>query len=172
MSTVPSEVSVELLCLSFFGIQSVFGVLEVLDGLQGLLQLLVKGVVFLSQYSVLQAELRDVATQLQVVMTTVLTELLHLSKQDLHTLHQSLQLLLLLCHTVVLLQSYTIFIKPMRGKLIQKHGPTQTAIPSRVSLTNLLNPVRLIPSLFKLFLFLPLVFLLYIYIGRQVMMQH
>lgn len=104
MSTVPSEVSAELLCLSFFGIQSVFGVLKVLDGLQGLLQLLVKGVVFLSQYSVLQAELRDVATQLQVVMTTVLTELLHLSKQDLHTPHQSLQLLLLLSHTVVLLQ--------------------------------------------------------------------
>lgn len=70
---VLSELSVELLSLPFFGIQSVFGVLEVLDGLHGLLQLLVKGVVFVSQYSVLQAELHDVATQLQVVMATVPT---------------------------------------------------------------------------------------------------
>jgi len=51
----------------------------------------------------------------------------------------------------------------MRGKLIQKHGPTQTASVSRVSLINLLNPVCLIPCLSS-FLLCLLLFSFFFYI--------
>lgn len=89
-----SELSAEFLGLPLLRVESVLGVLQLLDNFLGPFHLLGESVVFFGELLVLPAELHHQMAQLLALSAAEKLQLLHLAEGHLHTLHQAFQFLL------------------------------------------------------------------------------